>query len=365
VNVRRILITADTVGGVWTYAVDLARALGEIEIETILVIIGPPPTPAQRATIARLDRVTLIQSDAALDWLARDAAEIAAAGRKIAAIADDYAVDLVQLNSPALAAEAEFAVPVVAVAHSCLASWWEAVETGPLPDDFAWRNALTRAGMVAADAVVAPTHAFATTTWRVHRLPATPQVVHNGRSLPSATAQPQKHYAFTAGRLWDRGKDLATLDMAAATGLPIFAAGPLIGPGGDAIGFNHLTCLGLLDSTTLGAKFAARPVFVSTALYEPFGLAVLEAAQAGCALVLTDIPTFRELWNDAALFVAPRDSNGFAAAIAGLLGNPAERGRRGAAAAAAAQRYTGTAMRDGMVALYGVVARPSKDRVVA
>ena len=41
-----------------------------------------------------------------------------------------------------------------------------------------------------------------------------------------------------------------------------------------------------------------------TALYEPFGLAVLEAAQAGCALVLSDIPTFRELWDGAALFVA-------------------------------------------------------------
>ena len=50
---------------------------------------------------------------------------------------------------------------------------------------------------------------------------------------------------------------------------------------------------------------ARTAVFVSPALYEPFGLAVLEAAQAGCALVLSDIPTFRELWDGVALFVAP------------------------------------------------------------
>ena len=42
------------------------------------------------------------------------------------------------------------------------------------------------------------------------------------------------------------------------------------------------------------------------ARYEPFGLAVLEAAQAGMRLVLSDIPSFRELWDGAATFVASR-----------------------------------------------------------
>ena len=33
-------------------------------------------------------------------------------------------------------------------------------------------------------------------------------------------------------------------------------------------------------------------IFFSPALYEPFGLGVLEAAARGCALVLADIPSF-------------------------------------------------------------------------
>ena len=51
------------------------------------------------------------------------------------------------------------------------------------------------------------------------------------------------------------------------------------------------------------AILPTRPIFVSVSRYEPFGLAVLEAAHAGCALVLSDIPTFRELWQGAASFV--------------------------------------------------------------
>jgi glycogen synthase len=56
-------------------------------------------------------------------------------------------------------------------------------------------------------------------------------------------------------------------------------------------------------------------VFASAARYEPFGLAVLEAAMHGAALVLADITTFRELWHDAALFVPADDAAGFAAAF--------------------------------------------------
>jgi glycosyltransferase involved in cell wall biosynthesis len=52
---------------------------------------------------------------------------------------------------------------------------------------------------------------------------------------------------------------------------------------------------------------ARASIFVSPARYEPFGLAVLEAALAGDALVLGDIDSLREIWEDAAIFVEPED----------------------------------------------------------
>lgn len=46
----------------------------------------------------------------------------------------------------------------------------------------------------------------------------------------------------------------------------------------------------------------ALTIYVHPALCEPFGLAVVEAAQAGCALVLSEIAPLRENWEGAALF---------------------------------------------------------------
>ena len=66
---------------------------------------------------------------------------------------------------------------------------------------------------------------------------------------------------------------------------------------------------------------------------------MLEAAQAGCALVLSDIATFRELWAGAAMFVPPGDPAGLAAALTKLLHDPAERERLSAAARVRADRY--------------------------
>jgi glycosyltransferase involved in cell wall biosynthesis len=112
----------------------------------------------------------------------------------------------------------------------------------------------------------------------------------------------------------------------------------------------NATALGELSEQDLAAELAVRPIFASAALYEPFGLAALEAAQAGCALVLSDIPTFRELWDGVALFAGPNDSSGFEWAIGYLLDNPDERRRLGEAARERARRYTPSAMADAMLA---------------
>ena len=137
-------------------------------------------------------------------------------------------------------------------------------------------------------------------------------------------------FAFTAGRLWDEGKNIATLDRAAAClAVPFQAAGPLVGPNGQRVALAHLHPLGAIDERKLAGCLSARPVFVSAARYEPFGLAVLEAALAGCPLVLADIPTFRELWEEVALFVDPGDVMGFARTVERLVGDVPVRLMRG------------------------------------
>lgn len=350
---RRILITADAVGGVWQYATDLAHALSTNGDEVLLAVMGPPPDDEQRRATRAAHGVTLIETGVELDWLASGPKAVASSGRLLAELAADVAATVVHLNAPALAASARFRMPLVAVTHSCMATWWQAVEGGRLPADLAWHAAVTEQGLKAANHVVAPSAAFAEATMRTYRLATPPSVVHNGRGGRAASTAALHDFAFTAGRLWDKGKDLATLDRAAARlAIPFKAAGAVRGPNGDAIEFRDIIPVGRLGDDALADQLAARPVFVSASRYEPFGLAVLEAAAAGCALVVSDIPTFRELWDGAAVFVAPGDDRGFAEAIETVVGDTGLRSMLGAAARERAARFTPAAMADGMAAIY-------------
>jgi glycosyltransferase involved in cell wall biosynthesis len=230
------------------------------------------------------------------------------------------------------------------------------VNGSPLPADFVWRTALARKGLRAADVVVAPTRAHAEAVRRCYALRSLPSVVPNGRTPPVAVAAwsaAGEVFALTAGRLWDEGKNVAALDRAAGQ-LPIrvLAAGPLAGPNGTVATLGSVEPLGNLAGPALRALLARRPIFVSTALYEPFGLAVLEAAQAGCPLVLSDIPTFRELWDGAAEFVDARDDRALAAAILRLASDAGLRARLGRAALARSRNNTVHGMTDAMVDLY-------------
>jgi len=348
---RRLLMTADAVGGVWQYAIELARGLVRDGWAVDLALLGPAASRAQRVEADQAG-VTLLDTGLPLDWLAADARAVIAAAEAVAQLARERGADLVQLNQPALGV-ASFAMPVVAVVHSCVASWWEAAGDGPLPPSLRWQTDLVARGLARAGAVVAPSTALAATVFRLYPKAPIPLAIHNGRSLPPASG-PMHDFAFTAGRLWDRGKNVATLDRAAARlGIPFKAAGATTGPHGEHARVEHLHLLGHVGDDVIAGCLSARPVFASAAVYEPFGLSVLEAALAGCPLVLSDIPTFRELWEGVATFVPADDALGFAAAIEELAGDVPLRVARGTLARRRALTYTPERNRRAMATLYG------------
>lgn len=347
----RLLLVTDAIGGVWTYSVELARALREWDVQTVLAVIGPSPTGDQRE---QADEVELIDTGLPLDWTAETPALARRTGNALSEIAVRERVDLVQLNSAALLADCQFEQPTIVVQHSCVATWWNAVRSGPLPRDFAWRRDLVDCGLNAASAVVAPSASFAADLTRVYGLSRPVRCVHNGRrALPMKKRGPE-NFVFTGGRLWDDGKNVRILDKAAERlSIPVDAVGPTQGPNGTALSFDHLRVRGELRPNQVAERLAARPIFASPALYEPFGLSVLEAAQAGCALVLSEIPTFRELWADSALFVPAHDAQGFVEAIEELVDDPERRAELGLGARVRALRYSPDAMASRMAQLYG------------
>ncbi len=337
-----MLLTGDAVGGVWRYTLDLARGLIQHGVAVALAVLGPPPSPAQ-LDAARMPGLQVIPTGLPLDWTAPNPDALRAAGAELAGLAGRLRVERVHLHAPALAAEVAWAVPVVVVAHSDVGTWWQAVHGGRLPSDLAWRAEATAHGLAEADAVIAPTRAFAEALDRLYRPGRAIRVVHNGIwPRAESAAVPRAAGVLAAGRLWDAGKNVALLDrVAAGLDAPVLAAGPLAGPHGEAAGFSHLTTPGALSQEALAECMAARTVFVSASRYEPFGLAVLEAAQAGMALALSDIPGHRELWDGAALFFHPEDDAAARDALRRLLDAPAAFAARAAGRAA---QFTAEAM---------------------
>ena len=311
-----------------------------------MALLGPEPNRTQRERLQGISGLEVLETRLPLDWLAETPAQVRAAAEALSVLAHDSQSAVAHLHAPALAvSRTPWPCPVVGVAHSCMSTWWEAVRSGLPPDDFGWRADLARQGYVLCDAVVAPTHAFAKATASTHGIP-TPVVCLNGSDWP-VLGDPiaASDVVMTSGRLWDEGKGAQTLDAAAARlGAPIYAAGPVRSSSGDGANFAHLACLGELGSLDLGAWLGRAGIFVSAAKYEPFGLGVLEAARAGCALVLSDIPTFRELWDGAAEFVPANDAPGFEEAIRSLRTHQKRRIDLAAAAQKRAADYSASRM---------------------
>jgi glycosyltransferase involved in cell wall biosynthesis len=323
--VRRVLMTTDCVGGVFSYTVTLAQALAASGLAIDVVTLGPRPSPAQRASLAAIDAVRVVETDLMLEWQDPQGLDIDRARSELAALAARLGPDVVHLNGFREACF-DWPAPVVVVAHSSVDSWALACRREADFDTAAWRSygAAVAAALDDADAWVAPTVAFRNLVRRCHRPARDGMVIHNGAALPAAVAARREPVVLAAGRLWDPAKDIGSLGEAArALPWPVDVAGPA-----DEVARSDRTALrmlGALDHADLQSRMARAAIFVAPALYEPFGLAVLEAAGHGCALVLSDIDSFRELWDGAAIFVPAGDSAALARSLRELIADPARR----------------------------------------
>jgi glycosyltransferase involved in cell wall biosynthesis len=353
----RVLMTLDAVGGVWRYAVDLARGLSERSVACLLVGFGPPPETARLREVEALAGVSLVWTQEPLDWMVDAPVALAGVPAVLNRLARDWRPDLLHLNLPSQAVGLSSDLPVVVASHSCLASWWAALRGSALPAEWEWQRQMTSAGLRRAGRVLAPSASHANATCAAYGpLPAL-DIVYNA-CAPSRSGQERQEIVLAAGRWWDEGKNAATLDAAAALSpWPIVMAGATMGPAGQTCALRHALPLGELPADSVGGLMEHAAIFVSPSLYEPFGLAVLEAARRGAALILSDIPTFRELWDDAALFVTAREPAAYALAIAALADNPSYRASLARAAGRRAAGFTSERQVDGVLSCYAQALR--------
>lgn len=363
---HRVLMTADTIGGVWQYALDLCRQLSADGDRILLATMGAEPSRAQRAEAGSIERLQLATSGYRLIWMREPWCDVERAGEWLLALAREFRPDVVHLNDYAHG-DLPWAAPVLVVGHSCVLSWWRAVHGTPAPPAWQRYRRRVRAGLHAADLVVAPTRGMLQALERHYGPLTATRVIANGRSRTRIGEVRQTPLVFAAGRLWDEAKNVRALAAAAPRlSWPVCIAGSERHPDGGFARLPNVRLLGKLPEAKLRTWYSRASIYALPARYEPFGLSPLEAAQAGCALVLGDVPTLREVWGDAAVFVAPDDVDALAREISRLIAEPSRRRDYAARAHRRALRYTPQAMADGYRSAYAGLeagARPRAHRV--
>ncbi|MCC6555327.1 MAG: glycosyltransferase family 4 protein [Polyangiaceae bacterium] len=349
-------MTTDTVGGVWSFALELAGALAGLGVQTALAAMGGPPTPAGRAAARAIPGLELFESSYRVEWMDDPWDDVAAAGAWLLDLEARLRPDVIHLNGYCHGA-LPWRAPVVITAHSCVLSWWRAVLGEDAPARYDRYRAEVARGLRAARVIAAPTAAMLADLVACHGAAcsggAAARVIPNGRDrsrFRPATMTPasRERFIFSAGRLWDTAKNLTALAVAAPRiSWPIIVAGSDEHPGanGDArmiqAAEGHpVRTLGWLEPDELARWMGRAAIYAMPARYEPFGLSILEAGLSGCALLLGDIPSLREVWGDAALFAPPGDPGAIAAAAQRLIDDAGLRAALGARARRRAARFT-------------------------
>ncbi len=325
-----ILMTADTVGGVWTYAVELARALPDIQFT--LATMGRKASEGQRGEVPA--NVKLIESEYKLEWQEDPWDDVERSGQWLLELEAETKPDLVHLNGYSHGT-LPFRAPKLVVGHSCVMSWWRAVKNEEAPAEWnTYRDYVTR-GLNAADLVAAPSAWMLAALDENYSFHAPRRLLYNGRRFTPSTGHGHKASVFAAGRLWDEAKNLrAVVNAAPMIDWPVRIAGD---GGADS---HNVTYLGWLEPDALARAYGESAIYLFPALYEPFGLSILEAALSGCALILGDIPSLRELWREAAVFVPSRDTETIARTTNEVIANDRFRHELSQRAQKRAREYT-------------------------
>src|SRR3569832_2300554 len=116
-DVRRVLMTTDSVGGVWTFSLGLAEELNRKGIDVALAVLGGPSEEQQRQ-VRHVPGLSLYASAYKLEWMDDPWDDVAAACKWLLIFEREFAPDVIHLNSFCHGA-LPWHAPVILTAHSC------------------------------------------------------------------------------------------------------------------------------------------------------------------------------------------------------------------------------------------------------
>jgi glycogen(starch) synthase len=321
-----ILLTADTLTGTWTYARELVTGLVDRGVRVTLVSFGDVPLPEQIAWMDNLPGFDYHPTAFRLEWMQEGEADFDEASAYLCALVAELKPDLLHLTQYCFGA-LPVNIPRIVVAHGDLLNWWIAVH-GHEPREtqwMRWYRGMVADGIRGASVVVSPSMFMLDSIRLCYAKPADGTVIYNGRNPLMFNPYISKDDSvLCVGKLWDAGKQVSLLTQHSHP-LPvcIVAADQPV----DVVRFPiradvklktedyDVAFRGPQTEAQLRLLYSKSSIYVATSRYEPFGMALLEAAFSRCAIVANDIPVFREIWGDAAVYFCTNDAASLATAL--------------------------------------------------
>jgi glycogen(starch) synthase len=321
-----VLVTSDTLSAVWTYTRELVTGLVGRGVRVTLVSVGEIPLPEQTAWMDSLQGVQYHPTAFRLNWMEEGVKDYEESSAYLTALAQEVRPDLLHLNHVCYG-NLPVDVPRLVVAHGDLISWWKAVH-GCEPPKSRWlswyRNAMIR-GLSDATAVVAPTSWMLDTLHSCYIQSRDESVIYNGRNPLFFNPYVSKEDSVLAvGRPWDAGKQVSLLTQHAQS-LPVCIVGsdaavpalkvPIRAEVKLAVDDVNVAFKGPQNEAQMRSLYSRSAIYAATARYQPFEAGALDAAFSRSAIVANDIPAFRELWGDDALYFRTNDAASLAEVI--------------------------------------------------
>ncbi|MGA8429865.1 MAG: glycosyltransferase family 4 protein [Candidatus Sulfotelmatobacter sp.] len=308
-----VLVTADTLSGAWTYTRELVTGLVTRGVRVTLVSFGDIPLPEQVRWMESLHGLDYRPTAFRLEWMHEAEFDCIDSANFLATLVRELRPDVLHLNQFIFGA-LPVNVPRVVMAHGDLITWTQAVEgyTPRLTRWLKWYRDMVIAGIEGADAVVAPSAWMLDSIRSSYASPQRDAVIYPGRNPIFFNPYINKEDSvLSIGRLVDAGKQVFLLTQCAHP-IPVCIVGseqtvpiPRVPIRADvklALDENSVAIRGPQTEAQLRALYSRASIYAATARYEPLGMPALEAALSRCAIVANDIPSFREIWGDAALY---------------------------------------------------------------
>src|SRR5436853_1964 len=128
-----VLMTSDTVGGVWTYTQELASGLVRRGTRVTLVSFGKIPMPDQTTWMDGLEGLDYRPTAYKLEWMQDSERDVYESAEYLEAVIREVRPDLLHLNQYGYGTVSP-QLPRIVVAHSDVVSWWLSVHGRELED---------------------------------------------------------------------------------------------------------------------------------------------------------------------------------------------------------------------------------------